>query len=219
MTVFSYARVSTKDQAEGESLEAQTRQLQGWAMMHGRTIDQIVTEAGVSGSIPIRERPLGSVMMAGLRKGDTIVAVKLDRMFRSALDALQTVEELKAKGVSLVLLDLGGDVMNNGLAKMFLTIAAAFAEAERDRIRERILTAKADAKARGRFLGGVVPFGYVRGDGDQLEPVPAEQAILKRIGELRGSGATYRTIRATIVSETGRSLSLSTLSRIVSEAA
>src|SRR4051812_5019085 len=35
---------------------------------------------------------------------------------------------------------LGGDIAGNGLSKLFLTIAAAFAEAERDRIRERITT-------------------------------------------------------------------------------
>jgi DNA invertase Pin-like site-specific DNA recombinase len=37
------------------------------------------------------------------------------------------------------------------MAKLFLTIAAAFAEAERDRIRERVSQVKADQKARGAF--------------------------------------------------------------------
>jgi putative DNA-invertase from lambdoid prophage Rac len=50
------------------------------------------------------------------------------------------------------LLDLGGDIAGNGLSKLFLTIVAAFAEAERDRIRERIGQVKADQKARGRYL-------------------------------------------------------------------
>ena len=49
----------------------------------------------------------------------------------------------------LHLLDLGGDIAGNGLSKLFLTIAAAFAEAERDRIRERIGQVKADQAARG----------------------------------------------------------------------
>ena len=84
-------------------------------------------------------------------------AAKLDRLFRSALDALKVVEDLKKRGVALHLLDLGGDISGNGLSKLFLTIAAAFAEAERDRIRERIGQVKADQKARGRYLGGKVP--------------------------------------------------------------
>jgi putative DNA-invertase from lambdoid prophage Rac len=66
---------------------------------------------------------------------------------------------IKARGVKLHLLDLGGDIAGNGLSKLFLTTAAAFAEAERDRIRERIGQVKADQKARGRYLGGSIPFG------------------------------------------------------------
>jgi DNA invertase Pin-like site-specific DNA recombinase len=66
------------------------------------------------------------------------------------LDALKVVESLKGRGVKLHLLDLGGDIAGNGISKLFLTIAAAFAEAERDRIRGRIGQAKADQKSRGR---------------------------------------------------------------------
>jgi putative DNA-invertase from lambdoid prophage Rac len=57
-------------------------------------------------------------------------------------------------------LDLGGDISGSPLSKLFLTIAAAFAEAERDRISERIGQVKGDQKARGRYLGGKVPFGF-----------------------------------------------------------
>jgi putative DNA-invertase from lambdoid prophage Rac len=46
------------------------------------------------------------------------------------------------RGVKLHLLELGGDIAGNGLSKLLLTIAAVFAEAERDRIRERIGQAK-----------------------------------------------------------------------------
>ncbi len=49
---------------------------------------------------------------------------------------------------------------------------AAFAEAERDRIRERIGQVKADQKARGRYLCGKVPFGFRRGDDGELERNP-----------------------------------------------
>jgi len=74
-----------------------------------------------------------------------------DRAFRSALDALQQTESFRARGVSLHLLDLGGDIAGNRLSRLFMTIAAAFAELERDRIRERITQVKRDQKARHRF--------------------------------------------------------------------
>ena len=65
-------------------------------------------------------------------------------MFRSASDCLAVVEAFKARGVSLFLLDLNGgadDVSGNGIARLFLTIVAAFAAFERDRIGERIRAA------------------------------------------------------------------------------
>ena len=104
------------------------------------------------------------------------------------------VEDLKKRGVALHLLDLGGDISGNGLSKLFLTIAAAFAEAERDRIRERIGQVKADQKARGRYLGGRVPFGFRRGDDGELIPHEAEQEAIREIAGLRAQGKPLRTI-------------------------
>src|SRR5215211_1819595 len=179
MAVFGYCRVSTAAQAtEGESLEVQRRHLEGWALMQGQPLDAVFVERGVSGSVPLVERPEGGRLWARLRRGDTLVASKLDRLFRSALDALRAVEDLKGRGVSLVLLDLGGDISGNGLSKLFLTIAAAFAEAERDRIRERVAQVKRDQRQRGRYLGSRVPYGFRVGKEGALEPVPEQQAAI-----------------------------------------
>jgi putative DNA-invertase from lambdoid prophage Rac len=118
--------------------------------------------------------------------------------FRSALDALQTVEFLKTKGVSLHLLDLGDDISGNGLSKLFLTIAAAFAEAERDRLRERITQVKADQKSRGRFLGGSIPFGFRVVDGE-LIPHEDEQGAIKEMVTLKAAGKSLRAISAVMI--------------------
>src|ERR1700734_939394 len=89
MAVYGYARVSTARQAsEGESLEVQQRQIEGYAHMHGLTLDSVVVEEGVSGSVPVADRPKGGALFAKLAKGDVVIAPKLDRLFRSALDAL-----------------------------------------------------------------------------------------------------------------------------------
>jgi DNA invertase Pin-like site-specific DNA recombinase len=117
----------------------------------------------VSGAVPFNERPEGGKLWAALGRGDTLVAAKLDRMFRSAADCLAVVETFKARGVSLFLLDLNGgadDVSGNGIARLFLTIVSAFAEFERDRIGERIRATKRAQKARGEYLGGKPPFGW-----------------------------------------------------------
>src|SRR5215213_4842972 len=215
MATYGYCRVSTAAQAsEGESLEVQRRQLEGWAHMQGQPLDAVFVERGVSGSVPLADRPEGARLWAGLRRGDTVVAAKLDRLFRSALDALQAVAELKARGVALVLLDLGGDISGNGLSKLFLTIAAAFAEAERDRIRERVAQVKRDQR-----LGGRVPYGFQVSKEGALEPVPEQQAAIRRAGELRAAGAPLRAIQAALEAELGARVSLDALARMMREAA
>ena len=101
---------------------------------------------------------------------------------------------MKGKGVKLHLLDLGGDIAGNGLSKLFLTIAAAFAEAERDRIRERVTQVKADQRQRGRFLGGSRPFGYRPAEDGALVEDAAEQAAIRKIQALHEQGLSLRAI-------------------------
>ena len=79
-------------------------------------------------------------------------------------------------------------ISGNGISKLFLTIAAAFAEAERDRIRERIGQVKADQRARGRYLGGSIPYGYRLVDEGELVPHEAEQGAI-RGGRHESAGA------------------------------
>ena len=159
---------------------------------------EIAVEEGVSGSVPVEQRPVGGALFAKLKAGDIVIAAKLDRLFRSALDALKVVESLRTRGVKLHLLDLGGDIAGNGLSKLFLTIAAAFAEAERDRIRERVGQSKADQRARGRYLGGIVPFGFRRGDDGELVAHEAEQRAIREMVALRAQGTPLRTVAETV---------------------
>jgi putative DNA-invertase from lambdoid prophage Rac len=195
MAVYGYVRVSTKTQAEdGLSLEAQQRQIEGYAMMQGLTIDEIFIERAVSGWKPFDTRPQGARLAGCLQKGDIILCSKLDRLFRSARDALVVSDELKKQGVKLHLMDLGGDVTGNGVSKVFFTIVAAFAEFERDRIAERISDVKSSEKEKGRFLGGSRPFGYRVGEGGDLVPNESEQTIINRAVTMRNQGKSLRAI-------------------------
>lgn len=213
MAVYGYSRVSTSQQAdEGESLTVQERQIRGWCMMHGHDLAELFVDRGISGSIAVADRPVGKALLSRLRAGDIIVAPKLDRLFRSALDALQTVEAMRSKRVSIWLLDSLGEITGNGMAKAFLTIAAAFAELERDQTRERVTTVKRDQKARGRYLGGKVPFGF-RLEGGELVPEPGEQAMIGRIRRLSGQGLSLRAIQAEL-NKRGQGLALATISRV-----
>ncbi|WP_256754203.1 recombinase family protein [Mesorhizobium sp. Mes31] len=217
MKVVGYVRVSTFEQANsGESLETQKRAIQGYAMMKGWTIAETFTEAGVSGSIPLAERPEGQRMVAGIEPGDIIITPKLDRMFRNATDALVTLEELKGSKVELHMLDLGGDVCGNGISKLVFTILSAVAENERDRIRERIKDVKRSMASRGLYNGGKRPFGFdVVGEaGDKrLVPNEVEQAVLSRMVAMRKDGASFNRIGAEV------GMDMKTVSRILARQA
>ena len=129
MRIYAYLRVSTSEQASnGDSLATQRQQIAGYAMMRGWEVAEHFIDGGVSGSVPLAERPEGKRLLATVVKGDVIVTSRLDRAFRSASDALGTLEELKDQGVGLHMIDLGGDVTGNGISKLVFTILSAVAE-------------------------------------------------------------------------------------------
>ncbi|OOZ45823.1 resolvase [Solemya velum gill symbiont] len=217
MSVYGYIRVSTQSQVDdGLSLGAQKRQLQGYAMMQGMEMDEVFVERAVSGWKPLNERPQGKRLIAGLSADDVILCPKLDRMFRSARDALNVAEQLRKREVGLHLLDLGGDVTGNGISKVFFTIVAAFAEFERDRIAERISDVKRAEKESGRYLGGSRPYGYRIGEDGALIPDQIELALIEKIVMMRSNGASLRRI-ANSVSTSANPISHMAVKRIIND--
>jgi DNA invertase Pin-like site-specific DNA recombinase len=191
---FGYVRVSTDQQADaGQSLQVQHAQLEGWAQMNQRKIDALVVEPGVSASsTEFRKRPEGSKLWATLTKGDTLVSTKLDRCFRNTRDCLNTVHEMKRRGVSFRLLELGGgqdELTTNGFAAFFLQVMAAVSEFESARTGERIRATKQRQRAHGLYSGGHRQFGW-RHDPKtkRLIPVEPEQQAIRRIFKLADRG-------------------------------
>jgi putative DNA-invertase from lambdoid prophage Rac len=200
MKVCGYCRVSTAEQANGGlSLDTQRQQITGYAMMKGWSVAEFYIEAGVSGSVPLADRPEGQHMLTALQPGDVIITAKLDRAFRSAADALGTLEQLKEDKVALHMIDLGGDVTGNGISKLVFTILSAVAENERDRIRERVRDVKRHRASQQLFNGGKRPFGFdIEGEGKDRHLVPNahEQAALARGKALQAEGKSLRDISA-----------------------
>jgi len=203
MQVFGYIRVSTLEQAaQGDSLDTQRQQIIGYAMMKGWQVSQFFVEAGVSGSVPLAERPEARRLLAIAKAGDVIITARLDRAFRSAADALVTLEEFKHQGIGLHMIDLGGDVCGNGISKLVFTILSAVAENERDRIRERIRDVKRHLASQGIYGGGKRPFGFDVVDG-RLIANANEQIALRKMVTLRKKKKPLREIARTIANEFG----------------
>jgi putative DNA-invertase from lambdoid prophage Rac len=89
--------------------------------MQGLTVDKVFVERGVSGSKPLADRPQGAALLSVLKPGDVVITAKLDRMFHSALDALDVLGQLKRRGIALHLIDLGGDTTGDGVSKLVFT--------------------------------------------------------------------------------------------------
>ena len=189
----AYIRVSTGKQ--DLSMEAQEEKIKLYCQMMGLDLVDIIRERAVSAKIKLAKRPEGSKVERLLDSGITnIVALKLDRLFRNAVDALTHVEAWDANGISLHLVDMGGQSLNTGssMGKMIVTMLAGFAEFERNVISERTATALSFKKRSGMVYNHV-PFGYLA-EGGNLVPSATEQAVIARMQDLREQGTSYNEI-------------------------
>ncbi|GAA3172647.1 recombinase family protein [Nonomuraea roseoviolacea] len=136
------ARVSTDDQDLQLQLDALT------AAGCIRIFDEKV-------STRKKDRPGLAAALDYLRPGDTLVVWKLDRLGRSTKDVLIIAEDLHDQGIGLKILTgrLAGNYSPTGEGKFFFTMMAAFAELERDIIRERTIAGVQAARDRGQRLG------------------------------------------------------------------
>jgi DNA invertase Pin-like site-specific DNA recombinase len=152
-----------------------------------------------------------------------VVASKLDRMFRSASDAIDMFEEFKARGVELILYDISHEPVSGGVGKLIMTILAAVGDMERVRIKERTADGRRAKKAKGGAVGEV-PFGFRKeGEGRTgiLVPFEAETRAATRIHELaRQRQFSYRKISIQLasdgmVSRSGKPYSPSVIRKLV----
>ena len=207
--IYGYARVSTIIQAkEGESLEAQKRQIQSYAISKGLelTEEHIFVEAGVSGGIEFSQRPEGAKLTELVTEGDIIIFPKLDRAFRNTRNALNVLHEMKERKVSIHFIDLGGDVTGNGIGAIVFTILSAFATFEKERIATRIREVKQLKKAQGKFTGGKAGFGYEVIDGVKVIKKD-EQRVISEMRRLKSRGKSYRYIASWLKAKKGVEMS------------
>ena len=217
MAYYGYIRVSTLQQAnDGDSLETQLKQITSYASLKGYDIppENFITERGVSGSVEFEKRPEGLKLFEKLETGDVLIFSKLDRAFRNTRNALNTLHDLKLRGISVHFIDLGGDVTNDGIGSVIFTILSAFATFERERIATRIREVKQVQKADGKFLGGFTRFGYKVVE-DRLEKDIEQQLIIKEMKDMNRRGMSLRRISKWLNKTYGVTMSHSTVSTFV----
>lgn len=169
-----YARVSTRDQ----DCSRQVSDLTEFAKRAGYEIVQIFTEKA-SGAMNDRAERAKVLKLAQARKIDLILVTEMSRWGRSTVDLIETLERLKSVNVSLIAQSGMTFDLSTAQGKMIATVMGAFAEFEKDLIRERVLSGLKEARNRGKKLG---------------RPVGTTKTNDKKVMNLIQEGRSYRWI-------------------------
>ncbi|TET37966.1 MAG: recombinase family protein [Planctomycetota bacterium] len=191
MNVVVWARVSSREQREGYSIDAQLRAMRDKATKNGWTIvrEFDVAESAKRGA----ERTVFNKMFKWVKanakreKINAILAHKLDRVCRNMRDAVRLQELEDACGVKLAFVD---NQFGPGAAgALSFNVMAAVAQYYSDNLRSEVLKGM-DEKVRQGWPTGHAPFGYVNVDDcdEPVKPHPEKLRTVARIFELYASG-------------------------------
>ena len=202
MKAVIYLRVSTDEQAQsGLGLEAQRAACMA-RVPAGATVS-VFADEGVSGSVPVADRPGLFAALEAIGKGDILIVAKRDRIARDYLIAGWVDLEVAKRGARLASAAGEGTDSDEPMARVMRGIVDLYAEYERNMIRARTKAALAAKRLRGEKTGGAVPFGYcvvsteIGDDGRvrrALAPDPAEQDAIRTMRALRAQGLGFRRI-------------------------
>jgi DNA invertase Pin-like site-specific DNA recombinase len=178
MTLFGYARVSTSDQ----DLGVQEAALRAAGCQTIRSEKKSGSDRGTRTEL--------QTLLDFLRKGDTLVVTRIDRLARSMKDLQDIVHELKGRGIALKATEQPIDT-GTAAGKAFLDMLGVFAEFETNLRRERQAEGIAAAKARGVYKGG-----KPRIDPQTVRTLASEGATPSHIARQLGisRGTVYRCI-------------------------
>jgi site-specific DNA recombinase len=174
MRIATYSRISTDEEHQPYSLEAQAQRLaayiqsqEGWRLVR-RFTDQT---SGATLERPGLQRALRE---AQAKRFDLLLVYRVDRLSRSVRGLAQLLEQLDQAGVLFRSASEPFDTSSSA-GRMMVQMLGVFAEFERATIVERVIAGMERKAARGEWNGGSVPFGY-RLDAERryLEPEPAE---------------------------------------------
>ena len=205
MNVVAWARVSSREQREGYSIDAQTRSMREKASKHNWSIAREfnVAESAKRGADRVAFNQMFKWVKANAKrqKIDAILAHKLDRVCRNMRDAVRLQELEDACGVKLVFVE---NQFGPGAAgALSFNVMAAVAQYYSDNLRGEVLKGM-DEKVRQGWPTGLAPYGYLNVD-DKAEPViphPEKSRTVCRIYELYATGQyTFKSLADKLAAE------------------
>ncbi len=166
-----YCRVSTQEQArEGYSIGEQEDRLRAWCTAKDWFVYDAYIDAGFSGAST--DRPALKRMITDIRnrKINTVLVYKLDRLSRSQKDTLHLIEDIFIKqNITFASMTENLDT-STAFGRAMIGILSAFAQLEREQIRERSILGRTARAKDGYFHGGgYSPIGYRYEDGNLVQ--------------------------------------------------
>lgn len=146
-TIYGYARVSSKTQLHGNSLDEQT------STLTANGANNIITEQYTGKTT---SRPKLQNLIRSLQPGDTLMVTKLDRLARNVTEGIELIKILFAKNIKVHVLNIGL-LENTSMGNFFITTLLAVAELERSMIIERTQAGKEIARTKAGFREGRPP--------------------------------------------------------------
>jgi DNA invertase Pin-like site-specific DNA recombinase len=189
------SRDRTDQQREsGLGLEAQRAAIAQTAARLRLPLAEVFIDAGLSGSLGIEHRPALADALNTIRRGDTLIVAKRDRLARDAFLSVLIEREAAKTGARIVSAAGEGTDSDDPAALFTRRILDAVAELERALTAARTRAALKAKRARGE-RAGTEPYGFrVNGDGQTLHPYAPEQQILTVMQDCRAAGYPLRAI-------------------------
>ena len=141
---YGYARVSTKKQLAGNSMEDQVKLLQQ------QSCDEIITEQYTGATT---SRPKFEKLISRVKKGDMLIVTKLDRFARNVTEGIEIIRYLFSLSVKVYVLNVGL-LENTAMGNFYLTTLLAVAELERAKIYERTMAGREIARTKNGYREG-----------------------------------------------------------------